>query len=254
MTPVRSSSPVAPQHKSPIRTPNDPRVDRRCLRPRLRSTLETSENPVKRHERRWVRSLHIHVGVEIVYAAHTQAGVFMLDEQGVCRWAVAHPNKREKVPERIVGAQYVATLDVGVEGALVTFPRVGCPMLFAATDESGRIRLVRTPPLERFEDRRNAPTRQPLASKLDFDVECSRRPTYGGSVDMDERTPIAASIPPESFPVPLLNRQRPSPLPPPPQARIAARIPPVTSLAATSSGLRATRPPSRITLKKLAQP
>jgi hypothetical protein len=181
-----------------------------------------------------------HVGVEIVYAAHTQAGVFMLDEQGVCRWAVAHPGKREKVPERIVGAQYVATLDVRVEGGLVTFPRLGCPMLFAATDESGRIRLVRTPPLERFEDRRNAPTRQPLASKLDF----------------DEQTPIAASIPaPESFPVPLLKPQRPSPLPPPPQARIAARIPPVTtSLAATGSGLRVTRAPSRITLKKLAQP
>jgi hypothetical protein len=160
--------------------------------------------------------------MEIVYAAHTQAGVFMLDEQGVCRWAVAQPGKREMVPERIVGAQYVAALDLGAEGGLVTFPRVGCPMLFAVTDEAGRIRLVRTPPLQRFEDRRNAPTRQPLASKL----------------DTDELTPISNAAP-ESFPVPLLKARRSTTLPPPPQARIVARIPPVMGLA---SRARATSP------------
>ncbi len=165
--------------------------------------------------------------MEIVYAAHTQSGVFMLDAEGVCRWAVAHPGRvGERVPERIVGAQYLATLDLTAEGALVDFPRVGCPMLFAATDPvTGRVRLVRTPPLLRFEDRRNAPTRRPLASKFETD---------------EDRTPVAqartSSIPPPPETLPLeLSRPITSsgllvpprtPLPPPPRARIAPRIPP----------------------------
>jgi len=59
----------------------------------------------------------------------------MLDAEGVCRWAVGHSgrsplsNGPERVPERIVGAQYLASLDVSAEGALVDLPRVGCPML-----------------------------------------------------------------------------------------------------------------------------
>ena len=184
--------------------------------------------------------------MEIVYAAHTRSGVFMLDQNGVCRWAVAQPgHTAEKVPERIVGAQYLATLDVGAEGALVDLPRIGCPMLFAATDESGRIRLVRTPPLLRFEDRRNGPMRRPLASKFDvdgaaeggtsrkWDVEPATTPTptpvspdppQAGRREYqmpraydEEATPISSYIselasqrqsspPPESLPLPLMRQ------------------------------------------------
>lgn len=189
------------------------------------------------------RGLHLSRAMEIVYAAHTQSGVFMLDENGVCRWAVAQPGRTgETVPERIVGAQYLATVNLHEEGGIVDFPRVGCPMLFAATDETGRVRLVRTPPLLRFEDRRVAPMRRPLASKFDTD---------------DEMTPVAlartSSIPPppsQAAPIPLtkplMSVTQPlpttrTPLPPPPRARIAARIPPapaVPSLANTGSGLR----------------
>ncbi len=199
--------------------------------------------------------------MEIVYAAHTRSGVFMLDENGVCRWAVEQPGRAEKVPERIVGAQYLATLDVNVEGAIVDFPRVGCPMLFAATDETGRVRLVRTPPLLRFEDRRVAPMRRPLASKFDFD-DIVPAPRFNAD---EEKTPVAlartSSIPPPptsatepSIPLPLTNPisssqmgapvTRRTPLPPPPRARIAARIPPppqspsAPSLSSTGSGLR----------------
>ncbi len=212
--------------------------------------------------------------MEIVYAAHTQSGVFMLDENGVCRWAVAQPGRTgEKVPERIVGAQYLATVDLDAEGGIVDFPRVGCPMLFAATDETGRVRLVRTPPLIRFEDRRVAPMRRPLASKFDD----------------DEKTPVAlarsSSVPPppssiDAAPLPLtkpLTVTQPipttrTPLPPPPRARIAARIPPppptgmtpTTPLTATGSGLRVSPTPgvqsipvrfhaANMSLKKLAR-
>lgn len=205
--------------------------------------------------------------MEIVYAAHTRSGVFMLDQNGVCRWAVAQPGRTaEKVPERIVGAQYLATLDLDAEGALVDLPRIGCPMLFAATDENGRVRLVRTPPLLRFEDRRERPARRPLASKFDRD---------------EDMTPVAAlprssyppppSAPPETLPLPL-NRpttgMRPippppaptlmprTPLPPPPRARIAARIPPAPGLPLASTGVQSIPVRTRaanMSLKKLAR-
>ena len=203
--------------------------------------------------------------MEIVYAAHTKSGVFMLDQSGVCRWAVAHPGRTDAVPERIVGAQYLATLDLDAEGALVDLPRIGCPMLFAATDESGRIRLVRTPPLLRFEDRRAGPARRPLASKFEVGgtVDAMPTPRAPRAYD-DELTPVAPSprsssippppsFPPESIPVPLARPttgMRPTaprlplpntPLPPPPRARIVARIPPAPGvpLSSTGSSLRA---------------
>jgi hypothetical protein len=228
--------------------------------------------------------------MEIVYAAHTQSGVFMLDADGVCRWAVGHSGRTglgcaERVPERIVGAQYLATLDVTADGALVDLPRVGCPMLFAATDPvTGRVRLVRTPPLLRFEDRRNAPTRRPLASKFDFE-EVASPPTPTPRMPYDEeKTPARpSSIPPpmsqEAEPIQLTRPittsgivpappgiSRHTPLPPPPRARIAARIPPapstVPSLSSATAALRDARGVKAIpvrtraanmTLKKLAR-
>ena len=87
----------------------------------------------------------------VVYSAHTEACTLMLDENGVCEWAA--PTGAGKVPERIVGAQFVASLDVRVPGALAGSPREGVPMLFAATDDEGHISLIRTTKLVRFEDR-----------------------------------------------------------------------------------------------------
>jgi len=211
--------------------------------------------------------------MEIVYAAHTQSGVFMLDADGVCRWAVGHSGRSsaERVPERIVGAQYLASLDVTAEGALVDLPRVGCPMLFAATDPvTGRVRLVRTPPLLRFEDRRNAPMRRPLASKFDMDEE--KTPARPSSIpppmSTEEPEPIQLTRPITAsgiVPAPP-GMTRPTPLPPPPRARIAARIPPapgtVPSLSSATASLRDTQGVKAIpvrtragnmTLKKLAR-
>jgi hypothetical protein len=209
--------------------------------------------------------------VEIVYAAHTQSGVFMLDADGVCRWAVGHSGKSsaERVPERIVGAQYLASLDVTAEGALVDLPRVGCPMLFAATDPvTGRVRLVRTPPLIRFEDRRNAPMRRPLASKFDHDEE--KTPARPSSIPppFSDEEPIQLTRPITTsgiVPAPP-GMTRHTPLPPPPRARIAARIPPapstIPSLSSATNALRDTQGVKAIpvrtraanmTLKKLAR-
>ncbi len=200
--------------------------------------------------------------MEIVYVAHTRSGVFMLDELGVCRWAVAVPGRtQEKVPERIVGSQYMATLDLESEGGLVDFPKVGCPMLFAATDDGGRVRLVRTPPVLRFEDRRNGTVRPPLGRTPSMPPEeeltpvsmpsrtssipppMTKRPSsippapplpFGSEREALMR-PRFSTIPPpasEALPLPLVKR---TPLPPPPRARIVARIPPPPTLPMLTS-------------------
>ena len=105
--------------------------------------------------------------VEIAYAAHTESCTFMLDANGVCRWVVASNaaakpqtrqwEKSQQAAARCVGAQYVASLDVHTKGGLLEMPRVGVPMLFARVDaETGRVTLVRTAPIVRFETRNEA--------------------------------------------------------------------------------------------------
>lgn len=91
--------------------------------------------------------------MHIAYAAHTAACTFLLDAQGVCRWVLAKPGAPSGMlasAQRCVGAQYVASLDLAVEGGLVQLPRVGSSMLFARS-EDGRVVLVRTAPLTAFE-------------------------------------------------------------------------------------------------------
>lgn len=86
----------------------------------------------------------------VVYVARTEACTLMLDERGVCQWAA--PTGTGHVPARIVGAQFVASLDVEVDGGLVSRPREGVPMLFARTDREARISLIRTTNLVGFDE------------------------------------------------------------------------------------------------------
>jgi len=194
--------------------------------------------------------------MDIVYVAHTQSGVLMLDETGVCRWAVAHPGRaRDSITERLVGAQYVATLDLNEPGGLVALPRAGAAMLFAATDpNTGRIKLVRTPPLMRFEDRRNGPVRKPLVSKIDEDLT----PVVPCPVPYVVRD----SSPPPSAAEPLpLVHPRHTPLPPSPRsgiapaprARIMPYIPPAPPVATGVQSLPVRVRSANMTLKRLAR-
>lgn len=101
----------------------------------------------------------------ISYAAHTSTCTFLLDSEGVCRRIVMLPSSKQKVPSkgrgnarsaaRCIGAQYVASLDPSVSGLLAEMPRVGGAMLFARTDERGRVSLVRTGIVTRFERHRS---------------------------------------------------------------------------------------------------
>jgi hypothetical protein len=91
--------------------------------------------------------------MQIAYAAHTDACTFYLDEEGICRRVVRKRSKiaSDEKAERCLGAQYVASLDAE-GGGLVALPRVGMPMLFAYVGENGRIALVRTGAVVRFEE------------------------------------------------------------------------------------------------------
>ncbi len=91
----------------------------------------------------------------IAYAAYTKGYTFLLDEDGICRRVMISVEGKVEpggvsIAERCVGAQYIASLDVSVTGGLVKDPKVGVPLLFARV-EDGRVALVRTAPLERFE-------------------------------------------------------------------------------------------------------
>lgn len=97
---------------------------------------------------------------KITYAAHTNACTFLLDAEGICRRIVPNPSlgKTQKGREaaaaanRCIGAQYVASLDATLPGILSEMPRVGIPMVFARIDSRGRIALVRTGVVTRFEN------------------------------------------------------------------------------------------------------
>ena len=90
----------------------------------------------------------------IAYAAHTDTCTFYLDVDGICRRVVRHRGEvaREADPaQRCVGAQYVASLDPTARGMLSAMPRLGVPLIFAYVGQNGRIALVRTGNIAKFE-------------------------------------------------------------------------------------------------------
>ncbi len=97
--------------------------------------------------------------MEIAYAAYTESATFMLDAKGVCMWVVPSPSRSgtgemwrsKEAADRCVGAQYVASVDATVSGGLVELPRIGTPMIFASVDSAGRVSLLRSGPLLKFE-------------------------------------------------------------------------------------------------------
>jgi hypothetical protein len=130
--------------------------------------------------------------VTVAYAATTEGCTFLLDGNGVCRRVLLRHERRAadatlggrtrtQAARRCIGAQYVASIDVRAEGGLVPMPRLGAPMLFAYTDDDGRLAVVRTGPLARFETMGGAP---PQAEEIpvdwvdDGDDECMTVPLH----------------------------------------------------------------------------
>ena len=87
---------------------------------------------------------------DMTYAVHTRTCIYLLDEAGICGWALPTGEAPPIGAERCIGSQFVACLDLGVDGGLVGELRVGAAALFAR-HEKGRIVLLRTQPIERLE-------------------------------------------------------------------------------------------------------
>lgn len=115
----------------------------------------------------------------IAYSASTLGATFLLDEAGVCRrvllkraWVSQQTlagRTRAQAARRVVGAQYVASIDTRVEGGLTPMPRKGAAMLFAFSGEDGRLAVVRTAPLVHFETMAAPDDTVPVP---DLDDEC----------------------------------------------------------------------------------
>lgn len=136
---------------------------------------------------------------DIAYAAHTTVCTFLLDAHGVCRAIVMAPTMSRRTSRgaaRCIGAQYVASLDPKAEGGIIEAPKLGTSMLFAKVDENGRISLVRTGRITRFETRETwtdesgaTPTHQFAAPK---------RPANDPYSDLSDRTVQVRAVPLES--------------------------------------------------------
>src|SRR5690606_26264022 len=82
-------------------------------------------------------------GNEMAYAVHTSTCTYLLDEDGICRWIVSQQGVVPHHVRQCIGAQFVACLDVTVEGALVPELRVGARALFVQND-GNRMVMLRT--------------------------------------------------------------------------------------------------------------
>jgi hypothetical protein len=89
---------------------------------------------------------------DMAYAVHTRTCIYLLDDDGICRWTLAPSGVPAQGADRCVGAQFVACLDLRVEGGLVGELMIGAAALFARV-ENGRFVLLRTPMIEYVEFR-----------------------------------------------------------------------------------------------------
>jgi hypothetical protein len=101
----------------------------------------------------------------IHYVAQTRDHLLMLDEDGVCidvhRRQIDRDGRVSEGAAHCLGAQYVAALDASEPGFLREMPTLGVPMLFAKVGPTGKISVVRTGPLERFDVRGDTESERP---------------------------------------------------------------------------------------------
>ncbi len=189
--------------------------------------------------------------MSFAYSATTDLCTFLLDEDGVCRRVLLKNERRgdstlggrtrAQAARRCIGAQYVASIDLRVDGGLVPMPRVGAPMLFAYTGDDGRLAVVRTGPLVRFETLGSEPE-----STAEIHVEWDGGEGLGQANDDDEPMTIPLRQSGER-PTPRLSLFDTLPIPiPDPDPDVTPRdpwVPPVRR-SATESWASLPHPPA----------
>lgn len=159
----------------------------------------------------------------IAYSATTDGVTFLLDEFGVCRRILLKRasrgqhtmggRTRSQAAHAVVGAQYVASIDTRVAGGLVPMPKPGAAMLFAYMGDDGRLAVVRTGPLVKFETL-GRPLADDTIEDADYEDECMTVPLHQSG---ERRTPVSLLLgdewtppePPPTWPtLPQQNRVR----------------------------------------------
>jgi hypothetical protein len=188
----------------------------------------------------------------IAYAAYTDACTFLLDAEGICRRVVLRRRgaATADAAERCIGAQYVASIDTTAVGGLVPMPCAGAALLFAFTGEDGRIGVVRTGPLVRFETRptlrgerrRSNEEVTPVVTPplhLDTEDDSGARAREGSGEDLKRNSDLYGTCEDDSLTVPLResgSRRTRLPESAPPTPRRSS-VPPPRSAAPTLRGI-----------------
>ncbi|MFO0613864.1 MAG: hypothetical protein U0414_14830 [Polyangiaceae bacterium] len=82
--------------------------------------------------------------VDIAYTVHTKSCSFMLDDAGMCRRILSSTGMVPPDIKQCIGAQFVACLDLTLEGGLAGELLLGAAALFVKQDATGRMQLLRT--------------------------------------------------------------------------------------------------------------
>jgi hypothetical protein len=174
------------------------------------------------------------------YVVGTDPCTYLLSDDGICVRAqsTGHTKVSEGVVETphsaVIGAQFVAAIDVNVPGGLVGGLEIGSAALFVKQDEKGRFVLFRTAPIRTVQER-GLKKRPPSpvaaqAARKDHGLAgdettltlvkpaLARRPDPS-TPDADDaasaRVATVAAPPPDAPTVPKPPRTPPAPVPPP---------------------------------------
>lgn len=93
----------------------------------------------------------------MAFAVHTATCTYLLDEDGICKWIVSQQGVVPPHVRQCIGAQFVASVDVTVEGGLVGQLRVGGRALFVQ-NAGDRMIMLRTGPIQHVDDRTTGPS------------------------------------------------------------------------------------------------
>ncbi len=129
----------------------------------------------------------------MAFAVHTKACTYLLSDDGVCRWIVSQQGVVSDHVRQCIGAQFVACLDLAVDGGLVGGLSVGGRALFVRHDDA-RLVLLRTGPIEHVDDRRQQEIRPPDDAPP---PAAAMRESQGAQYGKSKGLPYMAKAPPQ---------------------------------------------------------
>lgn len=167
------------------------------------------------------------------YVVGTDPCSYLLSDDGICvrvqptgNTQVSPSAQAPQTPQTaVVGAQFVAGLDVSVPGGLVGGLEIGSAALFVKQDDAGRFVLLRTAPIRSVTER-GLKKKPPLPKRIDGDETTLTQ--IKTAIPRPPPVPREAAAPKPSAPVVPAPRpptpSQPHATPPPPPREIAPLV------------------------------